>query len=123
MTGPDGKLVQMAKPIDMAEIAKLDAMRSFGQASLGDAKGNGKGYKGKGKGKGNSDKAQSNLPNPQNDPNYPDSFANRRARELYVGGLQIGPDQRDQIQIFFADILTQLDEFKEKYGSHPQYAT
>ena len=45
-----------------------------------------------------------------------DSFANRRARELYVGGLVAGCADRQNIKEFFAGLLGQLPEFKQKYA-------
>lgn len=108
MVNAEGKTMTMAKPINLAELPQIDAMRSMGKMGH--------------QGEHRRPKSKLNPPNPQNDPNYPDSFANRRARELYVGGLLAGGANRQNIKQFFSEILHQLPEFVQKYASHPQYA-
>lgn len=93
----------MAKPINLADLPMMDAMREFGKRA-------------------HKSPPKSKIGNPQNDPNFPDSFANRRARELYVGGLITGTANRTNIKNFFVELLSKLPTFQQNYAGHPQYS-
>jgi len=132
---------KMARPIDMSQIMNMQqpmdgsAMPFNVFAMPGKGKGRGKGNRGQGQGQqrqggqgqdqgqggpvNHAARAELNAQN--NDPNFPDSFANRRARELYIGGLISGQANRANIKDFFAGLLAQLTRFQTRYAKHPQY--